>query len=72
MADTVKGTVRWFDNGRGYGFITLDNDKSGAEYFVHYSSIVMEGYKTLTSNQPVSLQLVNTDKGIQAAEVRPI
>ena len=72
MANTVKGKVRWFDNGRGYGFVTLDGDTTAKEYFVHYSSIQMEGYKTLAANQAVELELADTEKGTQAVKVKPV
>jgi len=68
--DRVTGTVKWFNGERGYGFILKDGDDK-TEYFVHYSYIDMEGYKTLKSGQAVSFKLVETDKGIQAQEVVP-
>jgi len=55
---------------RGYGFLVQDDDDE-SEYFVHYSYIEMEGYKTLKAGQKVSFVLVNTDKGVQAQEVIP-
>ncbi len=72
MSNAVRGKVRWFDNGRGYGFITVDEDTSGKEYFVHYSSIQMEGYKTLAANQSVEFEFATTDKGTQAVKVKPV
>lgn len=71
MSDKVNGEVKWFSNDRGYGFCTLDGDVEGVEYFVHYTSIEMEGYKTLKAKQPVTFVLKDTDKGIQATEVSP-
>jgi len=53
---------------RGYGFIVQDGDDE-SEYFVHYSYINMDGYKTLKAGQKVSFVLVDTDKGVQAQEV---
>ena len=71
MSDSdVQGAVRWFDNARGYGFVTVDGDTSGKEYFVHYSSVVMEGYKSLLPKQAVVFELKDTDKGTQAVNVR--
>lgn len=68
--ERVNGTVKWFNAERGYGFIVqCDDDES--EYFVHYSYIDMDGYKTLKPGQDVSFILVDTDKGIQAQEVTP-
>ena len=55
---------------RGYGFVLKDGDES-TEYFVHYSYIQMEGYKTLRAGQNVTFALVETDKGIQAQEIIP-
>jgi cold shock protein len=62
-----KGTIRWFNNKKGYGFIQKDTD--GKDIFVHYSAIVMEGYKTLKTNDKVSFEIVQGEKGPQAANV---
>jgi cold shock protein len=66
----VDGKVKWFNAERGYGFIVEDGDKDEVEYFVHYSYIDMEGYKSLKVNQKVSFVLVQTEKGPQAQDVR--
>lgn len=71
MSDRIIGTVKWFSNERGYGFVIADDDTDGAEYFVHYSYVNMEGYKTLRAGQKVSFVLVSTDRGIQAQDVKP-
>jgi len=71
MSGRITGTVKWFSNERGYGFIIIDDDPDETEYFVHYSYIVMEGYKTLRAGQVVSLILADTDRGIQAHDVSP-
>jgi CspA family cold shock protein len=71
MSERVTGTVKWFSNDRGYGFLLMDNDPEEKEYFVHYSYIDMTGYKTVTAGQKVSFVLVDTDRGIQAHEVVP-
>lgn len=55
---------------RGYGFVLKDGDES-TEYFVHYSYIQMDGYKTLRAGQKVTFVLVETDKGTQAQEIVP-
>jgi len=68
--ERVSGTVKWFNAERGYGFVMKDDDES-TEYFVHFSYISMDGYKTLRAGQRVSFLLVQTDKGIQAQEVVP-
>ncbi len=69
--ERVDGVVKWFNAERGYGFVLKDGDES-TEYFVHYSYIQMDGYKTLRAGQQVTFQLVDTDKGIQAQEVVPV
>lgn len=65
------GTVKWFRAEIGYGFVCADDDPE-TEYFVHFSSIVMDGYKTLTNGQAVTFALKNTEKGIQAFDVTPV
>ena len=67
--DRVIGKVKWFSNERGYGFLLVDGDEVKNEYFVHFSSISMEGYKTLKAGQAVEFELKDTDKGIQAVSV---
>lgn len=61
------GTVKWFNNTKGYGFIALD---SGKEVFVHYSSIRGSGYKTLDEGERVELAVEEDGKGPRAAEVQ--
>jgi len=68
--ERVSGTVKWFNAERGYGFVLQDGDDS-TEYFVHFSYIHMDGYKTLRENQDVTFSLVQTDKGVQAQDVIP-
>ena len=62
----MQGRVKWFNNDKGYGFIDYQN---GEDIFVHYSSILSEGYKTLVEGQYVEFELVRTDKGLQAKNV---
>jgi CspA family cold shock protein len=62
-----KGLVRWFNNKKGYGFIQKESD--GKDIFVHYSAITMEGYKTLKTNDKVTFDVVQGEKGPQAANV---
>ena len=62
----VTGTVKWFNNEKGYGFIDQDN---GEDIFVHYSAIKQDGYKTLCDGQKVEFELVETTKGLQALNV---
>lgn len=70
MSEKMRGKIKWFCNQRGYGFLCKEGDD--AEYFVHYSAIVIEGYKTLAADQEVTFVLKETDKGIQAADVTPV
>ena len=63
----AEGTVKWFSNEKGYGFIERGN--SEADVFVHFSAIAGEGYKSLTEGQRVSFEVVQGDKGLQAANV---
>jgi CspA family cold shock protein len=65
-----EGEVKWFSNERGYGFVCPE-DAPETEYFVHFSSILTDGFKTLTAKQKVEFELKETPKGIQAVEVRP-
>lgn len=61
-----KGTVKWFNNQKGYGFIS---DESGKDVFVHYSGLNMDGYKTLEEGAAVSFGIVDGEKGPQAVNV---
>lgn len=63
----MKGTVKWFNASKGYGFITPE---SGEDVFVHFSAIQAEGYKTLEEGQSVEFEVVKGPKGLQAANVR--
>lgn len=62
----LRGKVKWFNNDKGFGFIEY-NDME--DIFVHYSSILSSGYKTLVEGQYVEFELVETDKGLQAKNV---
>ncbi len=64
------GRVKWFNNAKGYGFI-LPEDGS-EDYFAHYSSIVMEGYKTLKAGQLVSFEILEGPKGSHAINIQSI
>ena len=61
-----KGTVKWFNNQKGYGFIS---DEEGNDVFVHYTGLNMEGFKTLEEGQAVEFEVVNGTKGPQATNV---
>jgi len=69
MSDMQTGTVKWFNDEKGYGFISRDN---GSDVFVHFRSIVGEGRKTLIENQQVEFVVVDGQKGPQADRVTPI
>jgi cold shock protein len=66
MADRVVGTVKWFNNEKGYGFLAQEN---GADVFVHHTAIQGEGYHTLTEGQRVEFSIEKGPKGLQAANV---
>ncbi len=63
------GRVKWFDERKGYGFISRDD---GDDIFVHFSEIQSEGFKTLAENQEVSFEIKEGPKGLQATNVQPI
>ena len=64
--DRLKGTVKWFNNAKGYGFIGRED---GPDVFVHYSAITSEGYKSLQEGDAVEFEIVQGQKGPQAASV---
>jgi CspA family cold shock protein len=64
-----QGTVKWFSNEKGYGFISREG---GEDVFVHFSAIEGEGYKTLNEGQGVEFEIVDGPKGKQAANVHPL
>jgi cold shock protein len=61
------GTVKWFNNAKGFGFICSDN--SNEDIFVHYSKISMDGYKTLKPGQKVNYEIEKTEKGYHAVNI---
>ena len=63
----AEGTVKWFSNEKGFGFIEREG---GDDVFVHFSAITMDGYKSLNEGQRVSFEIVQGDKGLQAANVQ--
>lgn len=65
----MKGTVKWFNNQKGYGFIS---DVEGHDVFVHYSGLNMEGFKTLEEGQEVEYEVTEGAKGPQAVNVTPL
>jgi len=69
MAERENGTVKWFNNAKGFGFITRE---SGEDIFVHYSSIRGEGFRSLREGQKVEFSTVDSEKGLQAQDVVPL
>ncbi len=63
------GKIKWFNNEKGYGFIEGVNDE---DIFVHYSAIKQEGYKSLAEGQVVEYELLETEKGLQAINVKEV
>jgi CspA family cold shock protein len=61
-----KGTVKWFNDSKGYGFIS---QTEGEDVFVHFSSMVGDGFRTLAEGEEVEFELATNDKGCQAANV---
>jgi len=66
LVERLKGTVKWFNNAKGYGFIGRDE---GPDVFVHYSAITTDGYKSLQEGDKVEFEIVQGQKGPQAANV---
>ena len=62
----MEGTVKWFNDAKGYGFITSDD---GGDVFVHHSEIIGEGFKSLEENQRVSFEITQGPKGPSATRV---
>ncbi|MET0093340.1 MAG: cold shock domain-containing protein CspD [Sedimenticola sp.] len=64
----ATGTVKWFNNAKGYGFVTPD--EGDQDIFIHFSAIVMDGYKTLKEGQKVQFELQEGPKGLHAANLQ--
>lgn len=69
MSNIVNGTVKWFNDEKGFGFI---QQESGPDVFVHFSAINAEGRRTLQENQAVTFEITDGDKGPQANNVTPL
>ncbi|MRR54972.1 MAG: cold-shock protein [Deltaproteobacteria bacterium] len=63
----AQGKVKWFNDAKGFGFIEQEN---GEDVFVHFSAIEADGFKTLAEGEPVTFEVVNGPKGLQASNVR--
>ncbi|HCN56160.1 MAG TPA: cold-shock protein [Leuconostoc citreum] len=61
-----KGTVKWFNGEKGYGFVTREN---GEDVFAHFSAIPGDGFKTLEEGQAVEFEVESSDRGLQAANI---
>ncbi|MGB2172595.1 MAG: cold-shock protein [Porticoccaceae bacterium] len=68
MADS--GTIKWFSNAKGFGFIV--NENGAQDIFVHYSSIIGKGYRTLKTGQIVNYEVKDGEKGLHAEKVTPV
>ncbi|MDF1780165.1 MAG: cold-shock protein [Alcanivoracaceae bacterium] len=66
MSNTTTGTVKWFNESKGFGFI---EQESGPDVFAHFSAIVSEGFKTLLEGQKVQFVIANGQKGLQAENI---
>ncbi len=62
------GTVKWFSNAKGYGFISPDEGEE--DIFAHFSAIEMDGYKTLSEGQKVEFEITDGPKGLQASNIK--
>ncbi|MBS2032208.1 MAG: cold-shock protein [Deltaproteobacteria bacterium] len=66
----ATGTVKWFNDSKGFGFISQDN--GGDDVFVHHTAIQAEGFRTLAEGQKVEFDVTKGPKGLQASNVRPV
>jgi CspA family cold shock protein len=69
MAEKEVGTVKWFNDGKGYGFISREE---GEDVFVHHTAIIGEGFRSLQEGQQVEFSVEQGPKGLRAADVRPL
>ena len=66
MEEREKGTVKWFNDAKGYGFISREQ---GPDIFIHFSALQGDGYRTLAEGQNVEFEIIETEKGQQAGAV---
>ncbi len=66
----ASGTVKWFNDAKGFGFITPDG--GGADLFAHFSAIQSNGFKSLAEGQKVEFDVVSGPKGLQASNIKPV
>jgi len=69
MTERITGTVKWFNGGKGYGFLSQEG---GEDVFVHFSAIQGEGFRNLEEGQKVEFSIQKGPKGLQAADVKVI
>ena len=69
MSNTTTGTVKWFNEAKGFGFIEQEN---GPDVFAHFRAIVADGFKTLTEGQKVEFTVTEGQKGPQAENIKPL
>ena len=69
MSEFITGTVKFFNNTKGFGFL---EQPDGADVFVHFSAIITEGYKSLEQGQQVRFTITDGEKGLQAINVSPV
>ncbi|MEJ2413321.1 MAG: cold shock domain-containing protein [Anaerolineales bacterium] len=69
MSEREIGTVKWFNDAKGYGFISR---QSGDDVFVHHTAIQMDGFKSLSEEQQVEFSVEQGNKGLQAVDVKPV
>ena len=67
---THKGKVKWFNSTKGFGFI--EPEDGGEDIFIHFSEIIMDGYKQLNEGQPVEYEMEQSDKGFKATDIKPL
>jgi len=70
MSNVLRGKVKWFNERKGYGFITRDDGKG--DVFVHYSAIKKPGFKTLSQGEAVKFEIIDSEKGPKAVNVEKV